>query len=199
MKAVMIRDLKEEELEALKQGLRSPDAFTLRRCQILLASNQKKTPQQIATELHCSDQCVREAIHAFHAQGLACLMAQSHATHTPRWALDGAGRERLRELLHQSPRQFGRDSSVWTLDLVAEVSFAQGITAQRVNRETIRRALERLGENWKRAKQWISSPDPKYQQKSGAGTGWCSSGKPTRTGCWSGKMSAGSVALPNPR
>jgi hypothetical protein len=45
MRSVMVRELSQEELVTLKQGLRSPDAFTLRRCQILLASNQGHTPQ----------------------------------------------------------------------------------------------------------------------------------------------------------
>jgi hypothetical protein len=77
----MVRDLTQEELVALKQGLRSSDAFTLRRSQILLASNQGQTPQQVVAQLHCSDQCVREAIHAFQAEGLAFLKGKSHATH----------------------------------------------------------------------------------------------------------------------
>jgi hypothetical protein len=35
--------------------------------------------------------------------------------------------------------------------------------------ETIRRALQRLRTNWKRAKHWITSPDPQYvRKKSGA-------------------------------
>jgi len=32
----------------------------------------------------------------------------------------------LRALLHQSPRPFGKDTSVWTLDLAAAVAYAQG-------------------------------------------------------------------------
>lgn len=76
MRTVMVRELNPEELVTLKQGLRSSDAFTLRRCQILLASNQGHAPQQISAQLHCSDQCVREAIHGFHQAGLSCLKAK---------------------------------------------------------------------------------------------------------------------------
>jgi transposase len=163
----MVRELNPEELVTLKQGLRSSDAFTLRRCQILLASNQGHTPQQISTQLSCSDQCVREAIPAFHQEGLSCLRAKSHATHTNRAAIDAAGLERLGGLLHQSPRQLGQNTSLWTLKGLAQVSLAQGITSREVSAETIRRALKRLGENWKRAKKWITSPDPRYEQKRG--------------------------------
>ena len=171
MRAVVVRDLTQEELVALKQGLRSSDAFTLRRSQILLASNQGQTPQQVAAQLHCSDQCVREAIHAFHAEGLACLKGKSHATHRDQSALGSAGLAQLQELLHHSPRHFGQQTSLWTLQGLAKVSLAQGITSRQVSDETIRRALKKLGENWKRAKKRISSPDPRYEQKGGLETG----------------------------
>jgi hypothetical protein len=65
--------------------------------------------------MHCSDQCVREAIHAFHQEGLACLKAKSHATHTSQSAIDAAGLERLLGLLHHSPGQFGQNTSRWDL------------------------------------------------------------------------------------
>jgi hypothetical protein len=77
----------------------------------------------------------------------------------------GDRREQLRALLHQSPRQFGKPVSTWSLNLVAEVCFAQGITPHLVSDETIRDALKRLKVNWRRAKDWISSPDPAYARK----------------------------------
>jgi hypothetical protein len=54
---------------------------------------------------------------------------------------------------------------VWTLDLAAEVSFEQGLTSERVSDETIRLTLKRLRIGWKRAKRWITSPDPEYARK----------------------------------
>ena len=55
--------------------------------------------------------------------------------------------------------------------LAAEVSFEQGLTAQRVSREAVRSALARLQVNWKRAKRWITSPDPQYPRKKTLETG----------------------------
>ena len=68
-------------------------------------------------------------------------------------------------MLHQSPRTFGKDTSLWTLALVAQVVHEQGLTEQTVSIETIRRALARLSVGWKRAKHFISSPDPQYALK----------------------------------
>jgi transposase len=83
---------------------------------------------------------------------------------------DALQAEQLRALLHQSPRNFGKETSLWTLELAAEVSFEQGVTPERVSREAVRTALQRLGVRWKRAKQWITSPDPAYVRKKTVGT-----------------------------
>jgi hypothetical protein len=93
------------------------------------------------------------------------LQRGSHRSKTSRAAVDPASADRLRALLHQSPRTFGKPTSVWTLDLAAEVSFEQGLTGERVSDETIRLTLKRLDIGWKRAKRWITSPDPAYARK----------------------------------
>jgi hypothetical protein len=77
----------------------------------------------------------------------------------------------LREMLHRSPREFGKDTSLWTLALAAEVGFEERITKERVSAETVRATLERMGIRWLRAKRWITSPDPEYERKKGAATG----------------------------
>ncbi len=71
----------------------------------------------------------------------------------------------------RAPRLFGHPTSVWTLELAATVSFAQGITKELVSDEAIRLALRRLGVRWQRAKHWITSPDPEYLRKKAAATG----------------------------
>lgn len=64
-------------------------------------------------------------------------------------------------MLHQSPRTFGQESSLWTLEMAAGVSFEEGLTEERVSGETIRATLARMGVGWRRAKRWITSPGPR--------------------------------------
>jgi transposase len=168
---LFVRSLTEDERAALQAGLRSPDAFTLRRCQVLLASAEGLRPAQIAERLGCASQSARNAIRAFHAEGLDCLRAKSHRPKTARPEMGDGACERLRALLHRSPRDFGKPTSLWTLALAAEVAFAEGITARLVSDETIRQAMKRLGCGWKRAKTWITSPDPAYLRKKRRATG----------------------------
>jgi transposase len=168
---IFVRSLTGAERDRLEAGLRSADVYELRRCQILLASDRGEWVPRIAATLGCNDQTVRNVIREFEQDGLdACLTRGSNRPQTIHAKVDAAAAEQLRALLHQSPRTFGQPTSVWTLELAAEIGFAEGLTPERVSGETIRQAILRLGVRWRRAKQWITSPDPEYARKQGRAT-----------------------------
>jgi len=168
---IFVRPLTGTERDRLEAGLRSSDVYVLRRCQILLASARGEWVPRIAATLGCDDQTVRTVIREFEREGIeACLTPGSRRPHTIHAKVDAVAAEQLRALLHQSPRTFGQPTSVWTMELAAEVSWAERITAERVSGETIRQAILRLGVRWRRAKQWITSPDPEYARKKGRAT-----------------------------
>src|SRR3712207_4762631 len=129
---IFVRPLSDAERQTLEAGLRSSDAFVLRRCQILLASDRGENAYQIARSLACNPQTVRNAIHAFNERGLPeALQRGSKRPHTIHRAFDPERAEALRELLHKSPREFGEQSSLWTMEMAAEVSFEAGLTKER--------------------------------------------------------------------
>jgi transposase len=166
-----VRSLAEAERERLEAGLRSRDPYVVRRCQVVLASARGERAPRIAELLGCDDQTVRNVLRAFERDGLAaCLTRRSSRPHTIHAKVDAAAAGQIRALLHRSPRTFGKPTGVWTMELAAEVSFAEGITAGRVSGETIRQAILRLGVRWRRAKRWITSPDPEYARKKVAAT-----------------------------
>src|SRR5215470_15978937 len=168
-KPIDIRPLTEGEQQTLREGVRSPNAFLFRRCQILRASARGQTARVLGEALGCDEQTVR---HAFNTQGLAALPRRSSAPQrTPHAAFNASQREPWRALLHQSPRTFGHPTSLWTLSLAAEVAYAEGLTHRPISGEAIRRALARLDVRWKRAKHWITSPDPAYIRKKNGATG----------------------------
>src|SRR6266705_1880127 len=162
---IFIRPLTEDERQHIQKGLRSSDAFVLRRCQILTSSARGERAPAIARQLGCDDQTVCNVIHDFNAEGLAVLQAGSSRPHRLRTAFSDEAAEQMLDLLHHSPRDFGKERGVWTLALAAQVSFEQGLIASEVSTESVRRALNRLKTNWKRAKHWITSPDPQYLLK----------------------------------
>ena len=160
-----IRPLAKNERDQIQAGLHSKDAFVLRRCQILLASDRGERATAIAKQLGCHRQTALNVIHGFNAQGLAVLHEGSSRPHRLRTTFPDEALETLQDLLHRSPRNFDLDTSVWTLPLIARISFEEGLTSRPVSGESVRRALTRLGKSWKRAKQWITSPDPHYLLK----------------------------------
>ena len=168
---IFVRTLTAAERSHLQAGLRSASAFILRRCQILLASAAGQRPALIAGNLGCTARSVRNALHAFAAEGLGCLRAKPKAPKTLHTAWPKGRDDDLRALLHQSPRTFGKPTSLWTLPLAAQVCHEKGWTPRRLSGETIRRVLKRLGVGWKRAKHWITSPDPEYARKKKCATG----------------------------
>jgi hypothetical protein len=102
---IFVRPLSDAERETLKAGLRSPDAFTLRRCQILLASSRGENAYRIARELGCNPQTVRNAIHEFNRGGLEEALKQgSKRPHTVHRAFDPEQVEALQGLYCTAPR-----------------------------------------------------------------------------------------------
>src|SRR5215208_6381998 len=93
---IFVRSLSEKERQTLQAGLRSKDAFTLRRSQMLLASSRREEVPQIAKNLGCGQQTVRDAIHDFNARDVEALMAKSSRPRRTRDAFDEDSAEALR-------------------------------------------------------------------------------------------------------
>ena len=165
MKPLYVREMTTEEIRKLKQELRSRSAFTVRRSQILLKSQAGQKAQEIAAEIHCSDQTVREAIRAFDQEGLNCLQSKSRARHDQQALIGSTGVERLQEIIKLSPRALGYETSVWTRPMLAEVLHKEGLTQRVVSPSNITGSLKRVGIAWRRAKAWIRSPDPHYEHR----------------------------------
>src|SRR5215212_8773675 len=162
---IFVRELNDPERVRLEAALRASDAFTVRRAQIVSLSADGRRPREIACGLRCAVQTVRNGIRAFNATGVESLTATSSRPWSAAPVLGEVELERLRAILHQPPRAFGRARSTWTLASLARVAHAQGLSPTVLSGETIRQALLRLGVGRRRAKRWLTSPDPAHAQK----------------------------------
>ena len=167
---IFVRALTDEERARLEAGTRASEGFVVRRCQMVLASARGERVPQIAQAVGCDPKTVRDVVHGFNADGLSILRRGSTRPHAPRRVWTPAATTAVPALLHRSPREFGLPTSVWTLQLVAQVSSAQGLSTRLLSDEAVRKLLRRLGIGWKRAKHWITSPDPAYLPKSSGAT-----------------------------
>ena len=162
---LFVRPPTDAERQALEAARRAPDAFVLQRAHIILASAQGEQVGVIAPRVGFSGQAVRDVIRAFNTRGVAVLQPGSRRNRVIYSSFATTRAEALRALLHRSPRDFDKPSGVWTLELAADVAYDQGLTAWRVRGETIRATRARRGVRWRRAKEWITSPDPEDARK----------------------------------
>src|SRR5215469_17494547 len=102
---ISIRVLSPAEQTGIAAGLHSSDAFTLRRCQILLASHRGQRPAEIARNLGCAtrDPCVMRCM-LLSEMRLECLKPESCRPKTVQAQFDQATCEARLTLLQASVR-----------------------------------------------------------------------------------------------
>ena len=172
MKTIYAKVLSEADRQGLREKLKSSNGIEVRRSQmILMSAEEQLTANQIAQRLGYSGQYVRQVLMRFNAKGLSSIDAQSRARQDDQRAFNDEARARLHEMIICSPREFGQDTSLWTLDSLADVSYEQGLTDHRVHKDTVSETLMQMGLPWKRAKKTIHSPDPNYESKKNAAIG----------------------------
>lgn len=93
------------------------------------------------------------------------LRPGSRRAKTTRVAFSADGVKQPREPLHRTRAPSARPPSPWTIRLTAEIGFEQALTAERVSSETIRTIPNPLGVLSKRAKHWLTNPDPAYARE----------------------------------
>ena len=147
---IFVRTLSNEERKRLEAGLRSKDAFTLRRSQMLLASSRGDEVPQIAENLGCGQQtgCATPST-TTSTSVVACCRLSLLALRVPKepappppppppssMGTAPSGCESCSPPPPEGVRQ--GHSSLWTLEMAAQVAFEEGLTQRRrVSGETI--------------------------------------------------------------
>lgn len=129
--------------------------------------------RQIAEELGCNRQTVRERLHAFNERGVDGLGIKPGAGRRPR--LTQLERSTILALVKSPPP--GKPTyeltgeleapdpeaeSEWTLDTLTAAARERGI---QVARSQVRRIFRREGVRWRRTRLWATSKDPDFAPK----------------------------------
>lgn len=154
---IFVRDLSNDEIATLEEAITTDSHKAARRARILLLSFQEMTSTEIADRVGCTPQTVRNAIHDFNERGLDSLRPDKPGPKDPERIFEEFERAHLIYFLNQDPQDFSKESSEWTLSLLAEVAYEQGITDRVVSHETIRQAILEAGYTWEEAKK---APSP---------------------------------------
>src|SRR5262245_27856982 len=134
---LFVRALTDAERQSLQAGLRSREAFTLRRARVLLASAEGRHAAAIATRVGCAIGTVHNTTRAFGKQGVDCLREKARGPKNAQPILGEAKAGPLKGILHRSPRHFGKSRSTWALGLLADVAFEQQPTPRRLSHEAV--------------------------------------------------------------
>jgi hypothetical protein len=73
-------------------------------------------------------------------------------------------------MIRLSPRQFGHETSIWTLALLGESCWQEKISSRPVNENNVAAVLREMGISWRRAKKRIQSPDAHFEHRKKDGT-----------------------------
>ncbi|MET8431174.1 helix-turn-helix domain-containing protein [Nocardia sp. NPDC004860] len=164
--------LEERKIRKLAAARHAPGDW-IRRARMITASWDGMSTAEIASELGCHRQTVRERLHRFNTHGLDGLGDRRGAGRKPR--LTETERSRIVALVATTPpgrltrRSDGaleaeQDAapSSWTLDSLTTALRAEGIV---VGRSQVRRILAAEGVRWRRPRSWTTSKDPYFVPK----------------------------------
>ncbi|WP_327121036.1 helix-turn-helix domain-containing protein [Nocardia sp. NBC_01730] len=164
--------LEERKIRKIAAARHAPGDW-IRRARMITASWDGKSTVQIAGELGCHPQTVRERLHRFNTHGLDGLGDRRGAGRRPR--LTEAERSRIVALVATTPpgrltrhrdgelrAEKDAAGSCWTLDALTEALRGEGIV---VGRSQVRRILVAEGVRWRRPRSWTASKDPYFVPK----------------------------------
>jgi transposase len=157
--AFNMRPLTEDERQRLRAGLRSPKAFTLRRCQILLAAAEGEKPARVAHILGCTKATVSHVLDDFSARGIICIHEERRRANALR-----RGRPRVEEkwpaimdaleqLLVDETAGDPLSQKKWVRVTLSRLSQELKEQGYHVVEKTVRRLLEDLGFSMKANKR----------------------------------------------
>jgi transposase len=167
------RDTAEERTVRKLAASRHAPGDWIQRARMIARSWDGLWTTQIAAELGCHPQTVRERIWRFAAEGVDGLGDRPGGGRPPR--LTEHERSRLIALARSTPpgrlrrkadgslaADDRRQPAHWTLDALAETAQAEGI---RVGRSQVRRILRAEGVRWRPPRSWAHSTDPDFAAK----------------------------------
>ena len=133
-----------------------------KRYQAILLRGEGQTVAAVAAVLRCSVASIYAWTAAWRRFGVAGLREGAHGGGQTK--LGTAGEAMLTDLLDEDPQARGHQATGWTVPLLRTELARAGYA---VGQRTIRRALHRRGDRWKRPRYVLGRPDPAYAEKKG--------------------------------
>src|SRR4051794_13337868 len=160
---IFVREPSAEERARLEAAPRASDAFTVRRARIALLSAEGRRPREIARDLRCAVQTVRDGARAFNAAGVGALTAGSSR---PESAAPVLGAAELGRPSGGRPRAASGAPRPRPQRLDARAAGGGGARARAEPDRAVGRddpaGAAAAGGRLEAGERWLTSPDPAY-------------------------------------
>jgi transposase len=159
--AIRVRPITTEESGILDRWQRSDDVIRYRRARILRLSEAKWKCPAIAESLALHAETVRDVIKAFDEGGIPAIVPEPRSGGRPPTYTQKVA-ESAEDLARQEPpAEEGR--ATWTLHALAKAIACRFEHLDKVSHEAVRRLLNQRDIVYRKAKNWLTSPDPQYK------------------------------------
>jgi len=160
---LFVRELSDgEAAHLLRLARRSRNPTVQHRAMLLFASFQGQSVSQIALMFQASATHVAELIHAFNADGFACLDPRPGGGRPRR--IDPDQRAEIVKVALARPVDRGEPFSSWSLTKLRAHLIARRVVPT-ISRSQLWRILHELGIRFTHHKTWKASPDPDFEAK----------------------------------
>lgn len=158
---IKVRTITAEESAILDRWQRSDDVVRYRRARILRLSHARWKCPAIAEALALHAETVRDVIRAFNEGGVPAITPDPRSGGRPSGYIEEVAQVAEELVRQEPPAEEGRVT--WTLQGLAARLAARFDTLDRVSHEAVRRLLLRRDIVYRKAKSWLTSPDPHYR------------------------------------
>ena len=155
-----VHSITSEESEILDHWERADSVVGYRRARILRLSEAGWKCEQIANVLGTHVETVRQTIKDFNEGGIPAIAPRPRSGGSQPVYTDDVG-EAVETLVRQQPPA-EQERATWTLVGLSEAVAAEFEHIDTISHEAVRRLLSRRGITYRRAKEWLTSPDPLY-------------------------------------
>lgn len=158
---IKVRPITAEESAVLDRWQRSDDVICYRRARILRLSRARWKCPAIAEALALHAETVRDVIKAFNEGGIPAIIPEPRSGGRPPGYTPEVAQVAEELVRQEPPVEEGR--ATWTLQALAANLAAVFDGLDKVSHEAVRRLLIRRDIVYRKAKNWLTSPDPRYR------------------------------------
>jgi transposase len=156
--------IREEDEVELEKWRRSNNRTNWAMAVVVLASNKGKGLTNLCSKIERSPRLVRRWLKAYKQRGLDGLRRSEEKRLSPEKASEmERKRDRIIEVLHESPRLHGINRASWSLETLARAYERQ--CGDSIGRSTISEYVRAEGYAFRKARRVLTSPDPNFREK----------------------------------